>query len=88
MEITHVRVRKINNDTKLKGIAAITFDNCFIVNDIKIILGNNGIFIAMPSRKDNEGNYRDIAHPITNDFKLIIEDKIIKAYNELENEVV
>ena len=64
MKITDVRVRKITDEGKMKCIVSLTFDNLFVVHDIKVIEGHNGLFIAMPSRKVGEGNFRDIAHPI------------------------
>lgn len=65
MKITDVRVRIVKkDDSKLKAVASVTFDDCFVVHDIKVIEGNEGYFIAMPSRKANDGEYRDIAHPI------------------------
>ena len=65
MKITDVRVRIVKkDDSKLKAVASVTFDECFVVHDIKVIEGNEGYFIAMPSRKANDGEYRDIAHPI------------------------
>ena len=64
MNITDVRIRKINDESKMKAVVSITFDDEFVVHDIKIIEGQNGLFIAMPSRKMGEGDFRDIAHPL------------------------
>ena len=83
MEITDVRVRLAKSDNgKLKAVASITIDGCFAVHDIKIIEGNNGPFIAMPSRKTPEGEFKDIAHPINPEARAIISDMILKAYQE------
>ncbi|WFD10485.1 septation regulator SpoVG [Tepidibacter hydrothermalis] len=82
MEITDVRVRKITDDGKMKGIVSVTFNNLFVVHDIKIIEGQNGLFIAMPSRKITEGEFRDIAHPINSHMRQILQDSILNAYEE------
>lgn len=81
LDITDVRVRKISADSKLKGIASITFDDAFVVHDIKIIEGVNGLFIAMPSRKAAEGDYKDIAHPIKTEMREQIAKLILEKYN-------
>ncbi|MBQ7766544.1 MAG: septation regulator SpoVG [Lachnospiraceae bacterium] len=82
MTITDVRVRKISSDGKLKAVASITLDNEFVVHDIKIIEGDKGPFIAMPSRKMSEDDYRDIAHPIKPETREYIQEIILKAYEE------
>ncbi len=83
MNITDVRVRLAKSDNgKLKAVASITIDACFAVHDIKIIEGNNGPFIAMPSRKTPEGEFKDIAHPINPDARAMISELILKAYQE------
>ncbi|CAH2215132.1 MULTISPECIES: septation regulator SpoVG [Tepidibacter] len=82
MEITDVRVRKITDDGKMKGIVSVTFNNLFVVHDIKIIEGQNGLFIAMPSRKITEGEFRDIAHPINSHMRQVLQDNILNAYEE------
>ena len=85
MQITSVNVRKIEKEgSRMKGIASVLFDDSFAVHDIRIIEGDNGLFIAMPSRKTATGGYRDIAHPINPDVRKMFEDAIIKAYNEAE----
>lgn len=85
MKITDVRVRLIDKeDTKLKAVASITIDDCFVVHDIKVIEGAEGPFIAMPSKKTGDGEYKDIAHPITTDTRETIISAVIGAYkNEL-----
>ena len=84
MEITDVRVKKIATDGKMKAVASITFDESFVIHDIKVISGDNGLFIAMPSVKTADGTYRDIAHPISSDVRFKIQDMIISKYNEIE----
>jgi stage V sporulation protein G len=80
--ITDVRVRKISNEGKMKAVASITLDEEFVVHDIKIIEGEKGLFIAMPSRKTAENEFRDIAHPIKPDTREYIQTTILKAYEE------
>lgn len=82
MQITDVRVRKLSEEGKMRGIVSVTFDNAFVVHDIKIIEGQNGLFIAMPSRKVGEGEFRDIAHPINSEMRQSLQDDILKAYGE------
>ena len=82
MNITDVRVRKITDEGKMKCIVSITFDNLFVVHDIKVIEGHNGLFIAMPSRKAADGEYRDIAHPINSDTRDRIQKLILDKYQE------
>jgi stage V sporulation protein G len=81
MEITEIRVFLAEED-RLKAYVTITFDNCFVVRDLKVIRGNSGLFVAMPSKKKKDGSYKDIAHPINSDFRKSIEDKIIAAFND------
>lgn len=82
MNITDVRVRKINTEGKMKAVVSVTFDNAFVVHDVKVVEGMNGIFVAMPSRKTPEGEFRDIAHPISADAREIIQTAVLKAYQE------
>lgn len=86
MEITDVRVRKVNKDGKMKAIVSVTFDNEFVVHDIKVIEGDKGLFIAMPSRKTLDGEFRDIAHPINSTTRDKIQIIILEKY-KLELEV-
>ncbi|MBR0031815.1 MAG: septation regulator SpoVG [Treponema sp.] len=80
MEITELRIRKVNADGKLKGYVTVTFDNCFVVHNIKIIESESGMFVAMPSRKTADGKYKDIAHPISMEFRSVIENRILSDY--------
>lgn len=86
MEITDVRVRKINKEGKMKAVVSITFDGDFVVHDIKVIDGEKGLFIAMPSRKAGDGEYRDIAHPINSETRQRIQDIILESYRNLCDE--
>ena len=86
MTITDVRIRKIASEGKMKAVVSITFDNEFVVHDIKVIEGQNGIFIAMPSRKTPDGEFKDIAHPINTDTREKIQSSILKAYQDAVEE--
>ena len=83
MQITDVRIRKISAEGKMKGIVSVTFDNEFVIHDIKIIEGDNGVFIAMPSRKMGEGDFRDIAHPLVSETRNKIRDAIFAEYEKV-----
>lgn len=82
MEITDVRVRKVALDGKMKAIVSITLDNEFVVHDIKVIEGEKGVFVAMPSRKSSTGEYRDIAHPINSETRDYVQKIILEKYEE------
>ena len=83
MKISDVRVRIVKkDDSKLKAVASVTFDDCFVVHDIKVIEGNEGYFIAMPSRKTNDGEYKDIAHPIKTETREELIKVILAAFEE------
>lgn len=86
MEITDVRVRKISNEGKMKAIVSVTFDNEFVVHDIKVIDGQNGLFIAMPSRKTPDGEFKDIAHPINTETREKIQSAILSEYEKVKSE--
>ena len=79
MEITEVKVFPVNEE-KLKAYATVIFDNCFVVRDLKIINGNTGLFVAMPSKKRKDGTFRDIAHPLNSELRSAIEKKILEVY--------
>ncbi len=81
MQITELRLRKVENEGKLKAYVTVTFDNCFVVHNVKIIEGKTGLFIAMPSRKTANGEYKDVAHPISPDFRNELQDKILAEFN-------
>ena len=84
MQITDVRIRKVAKEGKMKAVASITIDNEFVVHDIKIIDGDKGLFIAMPSKKTLDGEYRDIAHPINSETRDRIQRSVIQAYEATE----
>ncbi|MDU7536540.1 MAG: septation regulator SpoVG [Peptostreptococcaceae bacterium] len=80
MEITDIRVRKINKEGKMKAVVSVTFDNEFVVHDIKVIEGDKGSFIAMPSRKTLDGEFRDIAHPMNSETRDRIQKTVLEKY--------
>lgn len=81
MEITDVRLRKVNGEGRMKAIASITIDNEFVVHDIRVIDGNNGMFVAMPSKRMPDGEFRDIAHPISSATREKIQHAVLAAYD-------
>jgi stage V sporulation protein G len=81
MEVTEVRIFPVQED-RLKAYVTITFDNCFVVRDLKVISGNNGLFVAMPSKKRKDGTYRDTAHPLNNQTRQMIESKVLEEYDK------
>ena len=83
MEITEVKVYPAKENGRLKAYATVVFDNDFIVRDLKIIEGNKGLFVSMPSRRRKDGTFRDIVHPLNSDTRTKIEDAIIKEFNRL-----
>ena len=82
MQITDVRIRKVAKEGKMKAVVSITIDNEFVVHDIKVIEGEKGLFIAMPSRKAADGEYRDIAHPINSEVRERVQSEILRKYQE------
>ncbi|HBG17166.1 MAG TPA: septation protein SpoVG [Firmicutes bacterium] len=84
MNITDVRLKKIDNGSKMKAIASITFDDAFVVREIRVIEGQNGLFVAMPSRKTPTGEFKDIAHPINADTRQLIQNAILEEYEKAE----
>jgi stage V sporulation protein G len=88
MEITDIRIRKVASEGKLKAYVTVTFDNCFVVHNVKIIEGKSGTFIAMPSRKTKTGEYKDVAHPINSDFRASLQDRILVEYESLGDQDV
>ena len=79
MDVTEVRVFPVEED-KLKAYVTITFDNCFVIRDLKVIDGNKGLFVAMPSKKRKDGTYRDMAHPLNNETRHRIEARVLEEY--------
>ena len=82
MQVTDVRVRRVAKDGKMKAVVSITIDNVFVIHDIKVIEGEKGLFIAMPSKKSADGEYRDIAHPINAETRGMLEQIILEKYEE------
>lgn len=82
MNITEVKISPISGDEKLKAFATVTFDDCFLVRDLKIINGKKGFFVAMPSRKMKDGTFKDIAHPLNNAMRQQLEAKVLEEYNK------
>ncbi len=81
MDITDIRIRKVSSEGKLKAYVTVTFDNCFVVHNVKIIEGKAGVFIAMPSRKTKTGEYKDVAHPIQPEFRNKMQEEILNRYH-------
>jgi len=86
MEITNVRLKKVNSENRMKAVASITFDEEFVVHDIKVIESQNGLFIAMPSKKTPNGEFKDTAHPINKETRAKIQEAILAAYEAPEAE--
>ena len=87
MNITDIRVRRVNSEnSKMRAIVSVTFDDCFVVHDIKVIEGQDKLFIAMPSRKTADGEFKDIAHPINSSTREELEKAILAKYDEVLNE--
>ncbi len=87
MQITDIRIRKVSSEGKLKAYVTVTFDNCFVVHNVKVIEGKTGVFIAMPSRKTKTGDYKDVAHPINSDFRSELQKRILEAYENMGADV-
>ncbi|MCK7487807.1 MAG: septation regulator SpoVG [Bacillus subtilis] len=83
MKITEVRAKRVNGENRLVGIAAITIDECFVVHELRIIEGKDGLFVAMPSRKMPNGEFKDVAHPINTETRSMIEQAVLEAFNKL-----
>lgn len=86
MEITDIRIKKVAGESKMRAVASVTFDNAFAVHDVKVIEGPEKLFVAMPSRRTPDGEYRDIAHPINSEMRGILESKVLAAYDAIEDE--
>ena len=84
MRITDAKVKKVNGTSRLKAVAEITIEGVFVVHELRVIEGNNGLFVAMPSRQVGENVYKDIAHPINAETRQVIEEAVLKAYAEAE----
>lgn len=82
MEITDIRIKRVSSESKMKAVVSVTFDNAFVVHDIKLIEGQDKLFTAMPSRRTPEGEYKDIAHPINSEMRNYLEQAILAKYEE------
>lgn len=88
MEVTDVRLRRVNAQGKMRAIASVTFDQAFVVHDVRIIDGNNGLFVAMPSKRTADGEFRDIAHPINSEAREKIQNAVIEEYNNSKDDML
>lgn len=84
MKVTDVRLRKIQTDGRMKALVSITLDEAFVIHDLRVIEGNSGLFVAMPSERTPDGEFRDIAHPINSDMRQEIQDAVMKVYDETD----
>ena len=84
MKVTDVRLRKIQTDGRMKALVSITLDEAFVIHDLRVIEGNSGLFVAMPSKRTPDGEFRDIAHPINSDMRQEIQDAVMKVYHETD----
>lgn len=84
MEITDVRVKKVDSEGKLKAYVSVTFDDQFVIHNLKVIDGKNGMFVAMPSRKTNSGEFKDVAHPINSHFREFLQNAVLEAYENAD----
>ncbi len=80
MEITEVRIHPVDDDERLKAYVAITLDHCFVIRDLKIIEGEDGLFVAMPSRRRRDGSFRDIAHPLNAETRAMVEERVLSTW--------
>lgn len=85
MDITMVKVYPVQED-KLKAFVSVVFDNCFMVNDIKVIQGNDGLFLSMPSRRKKSGEFKDVAHPLNNGTRRMLEERVLREYREMSQD--
>ncbi|QRN50880.1 septation regulator SpoVG [Macrococcoides bohemicum] len=84
MKVTDVRMRKLATDSRMKALVSITLDEAFVIHDLRVIEGNNGLFVAMPSKRTADGEFRDIAHPINSEMRQEIQAAVMKVYDETE----
>jgi len=82
MEVTDVRIRRLTKEGKMRAIVSITFNDKFVVHDVRVIEGNNGLFVAMPSKRTPNGEFRDIAHPINAETREVIQNSVLEAYSK------
>ena len=82
MQITDIKVRKVSQEGKMKAVVSVTFDDAFAVHDIKVVEGDKGLFVAMPSKRMPDGEYKDIAHPISSEVREVIQTAVLKEYEK------
>ena len=87
MKVTDVRLRKIQTDGRMKALVSITLDEAFVIHDLRVFEGNSGLFVAMPSKRTPDGEFRDIAHPINSDMRQEIQDAVMKVYDETDEAI-
>lgn len=85
MEITDIKIKKVENSGKLKAYVSVTFDDSFVVHNLKVIDGQSGKFVAMPSKKTSKGEFKDIAHPINSEFRALLQSAILEAYDTMDD---
>ena len=88
MKVTDVRLRKIKTDGRMKALVSITLDDAFVVHDLRVIEGNSGLFVAMPSKRTPDGEFRDIAHPINSEMRQEIQEAVMKVYDETDEVII
>lgn len=88
MKVTDVRLRKIQTDGRMKALVSITLDDAFVVHDLRVIEGNSGLFVAMPSKRTPDGEFRDIAHPINSEMRQEIQEAVMKVYDETDEVII
>ena len=86
MEITDVRLRKVDTEGRMRAIASITLNDQFVIHDIRVIEGNDGLFVAMPSKRTPDGEFRDVAHPINSDARTTVQESILAAYHQVDEQ--
>ncbi|WQJ73869.1 septation regulator SpoVG [Mammaliicoccus sciuri] len=88
MKVTDVRLRKIQTDGRMKALVSITLDDTFVIHDLRVIEGNSGLFVAMPSKRTPDGEFRDIAHPINSEMRQEIQEAVMKVYDETDEVII
>lgn len=88
MKVTDVRLRKIQTDGRMKALVSITLDDAFVIHDLRVIEGNSGLFVAMPSKRTPDGEFRDIAHPINSEMRQEIQGAVMKVYDETDEVII
>ena len=88
MKVTDVRLRKIETDGRMKALVSITLDDAFVVHDLRVIEGNSGLFVAMPSKRTPDGEFRDITHPINSEMRQEIQEAVMKVYDETDEVII